>query len=177
MLKVRPIGVTIISILIIIAGLFFILSGTGMISLSYLFSALIDQNFESSVLESLYGNLSANFSEPEFQQILSSSQNILFFVGILVTIFGIANIIVSYGLLKGKNWAWLTTLILTLLSSTISILSLFFSAFLSIYSSDFILYNLGNIIILLIDSIIVFFLFRPITKFYFGRFKNKHVSM
>ena len=67
------------------------------------------------------------------------------FVGIAIPCF-----IMSWGLLKGKSWAWTITLILTIIGLVMSIISL-------------------NIIGVIIDVIILYYLFRPHVKAYFGK--------
>jgi hypothetical protein len=78
--KHRPLGVTIIAIINIIGGIFFILGGLAPVA----FAAFAP---ELSIVLTVIG-------------------------GILIAI-GIASFIVSYGLLKGKGWAWSVTLILS----------------------------------------------------------------
>ena len=66
-------------------------------------------------------------------------------VGIAIPCF-----IMSWGLLKGKSWAWTITLILTIIGLIMSIVSL-------------------NVIGVIIDVIILYYLFRPHVKAYFGK--------
>ena len=75
--------------------------------------------------------------------------------GVLVAI-GIGYLAVSYGLFKGKGWAWSITLILSYIGIVIAIIS--------ILSGNFV-----PIINLAINIAIVYFLYRPQVKAFFGK--------
>jgi len=104
----RPIGVTIIAILIIIGGILLLLEG-----------------------------------------------------GIFIAI-AIACFVVAWGLLKGKGWAWIVTLIITIVSIIADIVSLIAGSF-------------GSIGGLIINGVIIYYLYRPSVKAYFGRIKGQTV--
>jgi hypothetical protein len=82
----RPTGVTIIAILTIISGILLLLSGITLVALGALFS----------------GNSSRTSSQAvaQFFGVISVAVG-----GVLLPI-GIGYIVVFYGLLKGKGWAW-----------------------------------------------------------------------
>lgn len=69
--------------------------------------------------------------------------------GILIAI-GIASFVMAWGLLNGKPWAWTVTLILTIIAIIFDLPSF-------------------NIIGLIIEAIILYYLFRPHVKAYFGK--------
>ncbi len=75
--------------------------------------------------------------------------------GVLLAI-AIASFIVAYGLLKGLGWAWTITVIL-------SIISIVFNA-ISIATG-----NIAAIISIIISGIILYYLYRPHVKAYFGK--------
>ena len=75
--------------------------------------------------------------------------------GVLIAI-GIAYLVVSYGLLKGKGWAWSFTLIVSYIEIVTSILAIVGGNFMSI----------GHLIISLA---IVYLLYRPQSKAFFGQ--------
>lgn len=75
--------------------------------------------------------------------------------GVLVAI-GIGYLAVSYGLFKGRGWAWSITLILSYIGIVIAIIS--------ILSGNFV-----PIINLAINIAIVYFLYRPQVKAFFGK--------
>ena len=72
------------------------------------------------------------------------------FVTVILVGIAIPCFIMSWGLLKGKSWAWTITLILTIIGLIMSIVSL-------------------NVIGVIIDVIILYYLFRPHVKAYFGK--------
>jgi len=69
--------------------------------------------------------------------------------GVLIVI-GIASFIMAWGLLQGKSWAWTITLILTIIHLIFDLPSF-------------------NVIGLVINGIILYYLFRPHVKAYFGK--------
>jgi uncharacterized membrane protein HdeD (DUF308 family) len=75
--------------------------------------------------------------------------------GILIAI-GIASFIVSYGLLKGKGWAWSVTLILSYIGIVTGIISIAGGNFLSIVQ-------------VIINIVVIWYLYRSDVKAYFGK--------
>jgi hypothetical protein len=75
--------------------------------------------------------------------------------GVLVAL-GIAAIIVAWGLIKGKGWAWIVTVILSIISIIMSIIAIAGG-------------NFGSIINLVISGVILYYMYRPEVKAYFGR--------
>ena len=122
----RPIGITIIAILMIISGILFIIGGIGLTALSVLSLAFLAG-------------------------------------GIGTIILGIASLVVAWGLLKGAGWAWIITLIITIISIIVNIVSLFASG------------NTAQIIGIIINGIIIYYLYRPNVKAYFGRSRTPMV--
>ena len=68
----------------------------------------------------------------------------------IVMVLGILSFAMAWGLLKGKSWAWTITLILTIISLIFNLPSM-------------------NIIGLIINVVILYYLFRPHVKAYFGK--------
>ena len=121
----RPIGITIIAILMIISGIFFIIGGIGFTALSVLSLAFLAGGIGSIIL-------------------------------------GIASLVVAWGLLKGAGWAWIITLIITIISIIANIISLVGG-------------NTASIIGIIIEGIIIYYLYRPNVKSYFGRSRTPMV--
>lgn len=156
----RPMGVTIIAILRIIGGVILLLGGIGLVTIAP-FVGQLNVNTTSSTTDNgvpvtPYGagiNLSNN------------NTSFLFFaafigvIGSILIVLGIASFVVAWGLLKGKAWAWTVTIIIT-------IISLVFNA-LSIVSG-----NIGAIVGIIIDGVIIYYLYRPNVKSYFGRVRG-----
>jgi hypothetical protein len=117
MQKDRPLGVTILSILAILGGIGFLISGSAAFALVPLAGIIIG--------------------------------------GALILI-GLAYFVMAYGLWKGKKWAWTITLILSIIGIILGILSLFGG-------------NMGAIFQILINAIVIYYLYRPNVKAYFGK--------
>ena len=72
--------------------------------------------------------------------------------GVMIAL-GLISFLIAWGLLKGKSWAWTITLILTIISLVIDISSF-------------------NIIGMIIEIMILYYLFRPHVKAYLGKGPN-----
>jgi len=68
----------------------------------------------------------------------------------IIVALGAISFLMAWGLLKGKPWAWTITLILTIISLIFDLPSM-------------------NIIGLIIDIVILYYLFRPHVQAYFGK--------
>jgi hypothetical protein len=77
-------------------------------------------------------------------------------IGGILIIIGVLSFVVAYGLLKGMGWAWTLTLVLSIISIVINAVS--------IASGNF-----GGIISIIISAIIVYYLYRPHVKAFFGK--------
>jgi hypothetical protein len=117
----RPLGVTIVAILMIINGVILIAAGLSGITVGALM---------------------------EIPLIGVSS-------GVLVAL-GVAALIVAWGLIKGKGWAWIVTVILSIISIIMSVIAIAGG-------------NFGSIINLIISGVILYYMYRPEVKAYFGR--------
>ncbi|WP_458719153.1 hypothetical protein [Candidatus Nitrosocosmicus sp. R] len=107
------------------------------------------------------GQTSAN--SPEASE-LASLGAIPIAIGMVMLILGIAYLIVSYGLLKGKGWAWAITIIVTIIGLIIQIISAIIAG--SITSSA--LYGLASHIVgMIISGAIIYYMFRPHVKAFY----------
>jgi hypothetical protein len=85
-----------------------------------------------------------------------------FFGGVAITIggvliaIGIVSFIVAYGLLKGRGWAWTVTIILEIISIILNAISIATG-------------NIGGIVSIIISGIILYYLYRPHVKAFFGK--------
>jgi len=77
-------------------------------------------------------------------------------LGGIVAIFGLLALLVGWGLWTGKGWAWLLAVILSVLGVLFSIASIAVGSFTSVVG-------------LLIDALILWYLFRPHVRAFFGR--------
>ena len=132
----RPTGITIISVLMIIGGLILLFTGITPLFIGPLIS--IDSSYSST-----------------------SELGFLITIGGLVLVgLGIASLIVSWGLLKGKRWARIITLI-------ISIIAIIF-AIVSLVSTE----DLVHIIPVVIYGVIIYYMFTDKVKLFFGKVKE-----
>jgi hypothetical protein len=131
----RPTGITIIAILMILGGLILLFTGITPLFIGPLIS--IDSD--------------SSTSEPGF---------LITIGGLVLVALGIASLIVSWGLLKGKGWARTITLI-------ISFIALIF-AIISLASSQ----DLIHIISVIIYGIIIYYMFTDKVKLFFGKVKE-----
>jgi hypothetical protein len=68
----------------------------------------------------------------------------------------IVSFVVAYGLLKGLGWAWTVTVILSIISIVLNAISIAAG-------------NISSIISIIISGIILYYLYRPHVKAYFGK--------
>jgi hypothetical protein len=99
-------------------------------------------------------------------------------VGAVLLAIGIGYIFMTYGLLKGKGWAWTITVILVIVGIGIQVLSavtgpVFSASFVTTSDVDatnsLILGILGSVIGIAISILILYYLYRPNVKSYFGK--------
>jgi uncharacterized membrane protein (DUF2068 family) len=77
-------------------------------------------------------------------------------IGVVLVILGIAYLVMAYGLWKGKRWAWTITLIISVISIIVGIASIATG-------------NFGTIIHIIINAVVIYYLYRPNVKAYFGK--------
>jgi hypothetical protein len=153
----RPIGVTIIAILTIISGILLLLSGVALAALG----AFISVNPIDTTTTTSSSNIGA-----QFIGIISAA------VGGVLLVIGIGYLVMSYGLLKGKGWAWTITIILIIIGIVIQIVS---TSIGSVFTAS--LHNasnatsgiVGSIIGIAINIVILYYLYRPHVRAYFGK--------
>jgi hypothetical protein len=139
-IKKRPTGVTVIAILVIIGGILLLLAGIGVV---------------------VVGSLSIS-------QIIGLGFVI---IGAIILAVGIGFLVVSYGLLKGKRWSWTITVILLFIGIAIDVASIIIFGYFTFNmdTSSFLINNSGSIASIIISVIILYYLYRPHIKSYFGK--------
>jgi uncharacterized membrane protein (DUF2068 family) len=88
--------------------------------------------------------------------ILTVISGIGFLVSVILIPLGIANLIVAYGLWKGKKWAWTITLVLSLIGIALGLASVVTGSIVAIWP-------------VIINAIVIYYLYRPNVKAFFGR--------
>ena len=158
----RPVGVTIIAILTIIGGILLLFGGIAFVALAPFVSQInIEDDLHNTSNSSISFNLNGtNVPIPNNAfLILSGFMGIL---GAVLIVIGIASFVVAWGLLKGKAWAWVVTIIITIISIILDIILIISGGF-------------GSILSLIISGIVIYYLYRPSVKSYFGRVKGHTV--
>jgi len=133
MQKHRPLGVTIIAILIVIAGILTLLVGIGSVAIGPIIG--ISLVFIAS--------------------------------GVISLAIGIAYLAMGYGLWKGKGWAWTISTIVLIIGIIVDIISLprtIATGYSNTGSS-----LSGVVVSIGICAFILYYLYRPHVKAYFGR--------
>jgi hypothetical protein len=77
-------------------------------------------------------------------------------MGGIIFALAIFSFIVAYGLWNGKGWAWTLTVVLSIISIALNAISLAGA-------------NFGGIISMIISAVILYYLYRPHVKAYFGK--------
>jgi len=77
-------------------------------------------------------------------------------IGIIFLVIGIAFLVVAYGLWRGKRWAWTVTLILSVIGIILAIASIAIG-------------NVGAIVSIIIHGVVIYYLYRPNVKEFFGK--------
>jgi hypothetical protein len=158
----RPTGVTIIAILAIISGIILLFGGLSLIGAGALFSTAP-------------ADVPNNPNGPESMGSFFGMAFLL--LGAILLVIGVGYLVMSYGLLKGKGWAWTITIILTVISIAIQIVSgIINSMIVASISSDGVSIMsglIGQIIGIAIDIIILYYLYRPHVKTFFGKSNPK----
>jgi len=168
----RPIGITIISILLILNGSLLLFGGIATFILTINFSSTFDQ------LDSVPFTLESNNTNIQTidSDILKNINYFLYFIGGIITLFSLVNFVIAYGLLKGKSWARISTIIISIISIVANIIIILivvsvFDTIESMFNEESILG--GNILTIIINSIIVYYLYRKEVKDYFHNVNRK----
>jgi hypothetical protein len=79
-------------------------------------------------------------------------------MGGIILALAIFSFVVAYGLWSGKGWAWTLTVVLSIISIALNAISLAGG-------------NFGGVISIIISAVILYYLYRPHVKAYFGKAK------
>ncbi len=179
----RPIGVTIIAILTIIGGVILIFGGISLLVFGAFFTSVPIDVFISEQMKQQQQQLQLQQPEQQPQQELQNAaelQELARFlggvgivIGAIVLAVGIGYLVVSYGLLKGKGWAWIITVILTIIAIAVQIVSgvtasMFDASFVD-DTNSFVTGIIAQIVGIAINGVILYYLYRPNVKAFFGR--------
>jgi F0F1-type ATP synthase assembly protein I len=186
----RPIGVTIIAILTIISGVILTFGGISLLAFGVFFTSVPIDVFISEQMQQQQQQRLGQQQQQEPQQQQQQRQQELqnaaelqelarllggagIVIGAIVLAVGIGYLIVSYGLLKGKGWAWIITVILTIIAIAVQIVSgvtasMFDASFID-DTNSFVTGIIAQIVGIVINGVILYYLYRPNVKAFFGR--------
>jgi hypothetical protein len=180
----RPIGVTIIAILTIISGIILTFGGISLLAFGAFFTSVpIDVFISEQMQQQQQQQQQLQLQEQQDQQELQSAAELQALaqflggvgiaIGAIVLAVGVGYLIVSYGLLKGKGWAWIITVILTIIAIAVQIVSgitasMFNASFID-DTNSFVTGIIAQIVGIAIDGVILYYLYRPNVKAFFGK--------
>jgi hypothetical protein len=178
----RPIGVTIIAILTIISGIILTFGGISLLAFGAFFTSVPIDVFISEQMQQQQQQ-QLQLQEQQDQQELQSAAELQALaqflggvgiaIGAIVLAVGVGYLIVSYGLLKGKGWAWIITVILTIIAIAVQIVSgitasMFNASFID-DTNSFVTGIIAQIVGIAINGVILYYLYRPNVKAFFGK--------
>ena len=146
----RPAALTTVAILSIINGIVLLVGGVA--------SILIVPTIISSLVSNDLSNLT-NMEDlsPQFETVLTNAIiNVVNIVSSVAIALGLAWFGLAWGLLTGKGWAWLITVIFAIITVVVSIIGILSGSITSIPT-------------LIINGVILYYMYRPHIKSYFGR--------
>lgn len=180
----RPIGVTIIAILTIIGGVILTFGGISLLVFGAFFTSVpIDVFISEQMQKQQQQQLQLQQPEQQPQQELQNAAELHelarflggvgIVIGAIVLAVGVGYLVVSYGLLKGKEWAWIITVILTIIAIAVQIVSgvtasMFDASFID-DTNSFVTGIIAQIVGIAINGVILYYLYRPNVKAFFGR--------
>ena len=146
--KNRPSGVTIVAVLAIVSGIILIV---GAVFTIYLVPSIITSQLASNMSDLT----STNQLSPELGPTLTGTIiNIVYIVSSAAIALGIAWFGLAWALFTSKSKTWLLTVILAIITLVFSIISIG---------------NIVNITTFIISGVILYYMYRPQVKSYFGR--------
>ena len=182
----RPIGVTIIAILTIIGGIILTFGGISLLAFGTFFTSVPIDVFISEQMQRQQEQLQLQQQQHQQQQLQQELRNatelhalaqflggVGIAIGAIVLAVGIGYLVVSYGLLKGKGWAWIITVILTIIAIAVQIVSgvtasMFNASFID-DTNSFATGIIAQIVGIAINGVILYYLYRPNVKAFFGK--------
>ena len=190
----RPIGVTIIAILTIISGIILTFGGISLLAFGAFFTSVpidvfISEQMQQQQQQQLQlqqqqqqQQLQQQQQQQDQQELQSAAElqalaqflgGVGIAIGAIVLAVGVGYLIVSYGLLKGKGWAWIITVILTIIAIAVQIVSgitasMFNASFID-DTNSFVTGIIAQIVGIAINGVILYYLYRPNVKAFFGK--------
>ena len=168
----RPFGITIIVILAIVSGVVLIFGGLSSLVSGAFFASISIENVMNEIQRQEQLQLQAlDVAELHaLVQLLGSSSIAM---GAIVIVIGIGYLVVAYGLLNGRGWAWIIVIVLTTISIIVQVVFIITTSMLNTalhHDANTSLYHLiDQIIGIAINGIILYYLYSPSVKGYFRK--------
>jgi uncharacterized membrane protein HdeD (DUF308 family) len=157
--KHRPLGITIIAILTIIDGIAFLASGIAAVTIApFLFG--VDINNSNNNVPPVTGT--STLGSVTIPDTLLLRMSVV--TGVAILTLGIAYFVMTYGLLKGKGWAWTVTVVLCCIGIALGLVSV-------------VNRHLDGIFNILINAFIFYYIYRPYVKSFFGKATTTTTSL
>lgn len=146
----RPAALTTVTILSIINGIVLLVGGVA--------SILIVPTIISSLVSNDLSNLTNTEDlSPQFETVLTNAIiNVVYIFSSVAIALGLAWFGLAWGLFTGKGWSWLITVIFAIITVVVSIIGVLSGSITSIPT-------------LIINGVILYYMYRPHIKSYFGR--------
>jgi hypothetical protein len=164
-----PFGITIIAILAIISGVVLIFGGLSSLVSGAYFASITVEN----VITELQLGQPQTPNVTEVHALIQLLGSISIAMGAIVMVIGIGYLVVSYGLLNRRGWAWTITVILTTASIIVQIVFVITTSVLNAlmhHDTNTSLYHLiDQITGMAINGMILYYLYRPPVKRYFKK--------
>ena len=148
----RPLGVTIVAILAIIDGIILLTGGILAVTIVPLVSSGLNGTLSNITVTDQQGQ-QVKVQRTGMTGIVAT---IAIVAGSVAIVLGIVWFVLAWGLLTGKGWAWIITVILSIISIVFGIVGI---------ASG----GAPSIISLIINGVILYYMYRPNVKSYFGR--------
>ena len=174
----RPLGVTIIAILMIINGSFLLISGISSFVITSNFNSRTDL-LNSTSIDFETQSSSTSFSREDFETVMQNLDYFLYFVGILLVIFSIVHFFIAYGLLRARSWARKMTIIIAVIGILINVMIIILASVIlnmvKVINDSLAIFG-GNIFTIIINSLIIYYLYKKEVKNFFIYSKNNFSS-
>jgi hypothetical protein len=116
----RPFGITIIAILAIVSGAVLIFGGLSSLVSGAFFASIPIDNVMTELRQQEQGQPQTLYVA-ELHVLIQLLGSISIAMGAIVMVIGIGYLVVSYGLLKGREWAWIIAVTLTTISIIVQV--------------------------------------------------------
>lgn len=146
----RPLGIAILAVLDIIGGILAFIGGIAAAAASTIVN---DPDVRDVIRDAM---ISAGVTDVD--AVLDILATVLIVVGMTIFAMGLVAIVVGWGLWTGKQWAWVIAVFLYIAGIVISVVFMVWPV-----------WSPTNVIGIIIGAVILYYLFRPNVRAWFGR--------